>query len=63
MARLARMRQIVVALDDVDMPRGRLELAGAEGRPFDGWLELIAALEESLRGFREDDTPVLEART
>jgi hypothetical protein len=58
------MRRIVVALDEVGSPRGRLEQAGAPQRAFDGWLQLIAALEDSLQAMRDRDkpgTPVLEA--
>ena len=59
------MRRIVVALDDVSAPRGRLELGDGEGRAFDGWLELISALDAALQALSGEDespdTPVLEA--
>ena len=58
------MRRIVVALDEVTAPRGQLERTGAPARAFDGWLQLIAALEDSLQALRDGempDTPVPEA--
>lgn len=51
------MRRIVVTLDEVSAPRGQLEHAGAPARAFDGWLQLIAALEDCLHAMRDDDTP------
>jgi hypothetical protein len=59
-----RMRRIVVALDELGAPRGRLEQTGVPERAFDGWLQLIAALEDCLQAMRDRDTPcnpVLEA--
>ncbi len=51
------MRRIVVKLDEVSAPRGQLEHTGVPARAFDGWLQLIAALEDCLQAMRDDETP------
>ncbi len=51
------MRRIVITLDEVSAPRGQLEPTGAPARAFDGWLQLIAALEDCLQAMRNHETP------
>jgi hypothetical protein len=58
------MQRIVVTLDAVSAPRGQLEQTGGPAHAFDGWLQLIAALEDCLEAMRDDEapgTPALEA--